>query len=109
MSLDLLRKGRLVGNVSGWRGLTGPRRGALRAHGCIRSRGPGRRRQHSSPCSSLLFWILGLSEGPVPRYRGLSGHNAALRTYSHDIYAFFGTKELATLSHALIGETGVRT
>jgi hypothetical protein len=58
------------------------------------------------PC---FLWILGLSEGPVPRYRGLSGHSAALRTYSHDVYAFFGTRELATLSHALIGETAVRT
>ncbi len=58
------------------------------------------------PC---FLWILGLSEGPVPRYRGLSGHNAALRTYSHDVYACFGTKELATLSRSLIGETGVRT
>jgi hypothetical protein len=58
------------------------------------------------PC---FLWILGLSEGPVPRYRGLRGHSAALRTYSHDVYAFFETRQLATLSHALIGETGVRT
>ena len=69
-------------NVSGWRGLTGPRRGALRAHGCIRSRGPGRRRQHSSPCSSLLSLdtrVVGRTGAAIP---WLSGRSAALRTYS---------------------------